>query len=101
MKMKMKILEIQIVKTKSEKVKARADVHFDGFLLKGFKVIQDPITLKEYATPPSYLSHQGWRALFKTDLPEDWEEIQRRIIEEYNLNQIKETADEAYEKEEN
>lgn len=97
--MKMKILEVQIVKTKSEKVRARADVHFDGFILKGFKILQDEDTKKEYVTPPSYLSPSGWRALFKTDLPEDWQEIQRRILEEYNLNQMKEVVDESYGKE--
>lgn len=92
--MKMKILEVQIVKAKSEKVRARADVHFEGFWLKGFKVIQDPETKKEYVTPPSYSSPQGWRTLFKTDSPEDWQEIQRRILEKYNQTLMKEAADE-------
>lgn len=93
MSMKMKILEIQIIKTKSDKVRARADVHFEGFWLKGFKVIQDPETKREYVTPPSYQSPQGWRALFKTDSPEDWQEIQRRILEEHTHALIKEAVE--------
>lgn len=94
----MKILEVQIVKTKSESVRARADVHFEGFLLKGSKIIWDKEKRKEFVTPPSYLSGMGWRPLFKTDSPEDWQEIQRRILEEYNQTLIKETADgQAYE----
>lgn len=92
--MSMKILEVQIVKAKSERVRARADVHFDGFWLKGFKVLQDEDTKKEYVTPPSYLSPSGWRALFKTDSLEDWQAIQRQILEEYALWLMKETANE-------
>lgn len=91
--MTMKILEVHIIKTKSEKVKARADVHFDGFWLKGFKIIQDAETKREYVTPPSYQSPHGWRGLFKTDLPEDWEKIQRRILEEYNHHLMQEITD--------
>lgn len=93
--MNMKILEVQIVKTKSEKVKARADIHFDGFELKGFKVIVDE-NGKEFVTPPSYLSPKGWRALFKTDNPEDWQEIQRRVLETFNNIQIAEFAEETF-----
>ena len=88
----MRILEVQIVKTKLGKVKARADVHFEGFWLKGFKVLQDEETRKEFVTPPSYQSPSGWRMLFKTDSPKDWQEIQRRILEEYNTNLMKETV---------
>lgn len=82
--MSMKIIEVQILKAKSEKVIARADVHFEGFLLKGFKVIRDEKTNKEYVTPPSYLAGVFWRPLFKTDSLEDWQEIQRRILQEYD-----------------
>jgi len=92
-KRKLKILEIQMVKTSSLNVKARADVHFEGFTLKGFKIIQEPESKREYVTPPSYQSSQGWRTLFKTDLPEDWEEIQRRILGEFNKKQMEEAID--------
>ncbi len=88
----MKILEIQIIKTKLGKVQARIDVHFEGFWLKGFKVIQDSETRKEYVTPPSYLAGTFWRPLFKTDSKEDWQEIQRRILEEYGMAQMNEAA---------
>lgn len=98
MEKKLKIIEITFVKTSSTKVKARADVHFDGFILKGFKIFQDEITKKEYVTPPSYLSPAGWRPLFKTDFLEDWQEIQRRILEEFNTQQMKESLDERYER---
>jgi hypothetical protein len=81
----MKIIEIQIVKTKSENVKARIDIHFEGFWLKGFKILQDPETKKEYVTPPSYKSFEGWRPLFKTDDSEDWKLLQQRILEKYQL----------------
>ena len=92
--MSMKIIEIQIIKTKSEKVKARADVHFEGFWLKGFKVLFDESASREFVTPPSYLSSQGWRPLFKTDSPGDWQEIQRRILETFNEEQMKEALGE-------
>lgn len=91
--MKIKILDVQIVKTRSETVKARADIQFDGFLLKGFKVLQDIDTKQEYVTPPSYKSPAGWRALFKTDRKEDWQEIQRRVLKAYNEYLMKESAD--------
>jgi hypothetical protein len=83
--MKMKILEIEIIKTKSEKVRARADVHFEGFWLKGFKVVWSDKDSKDFVTPPSYLSGMGWRPLFRTDSPETWQEIQRQILDRYNL----------------
>ncbi len=89
----MKIVSVSFVKTNSPKVKARADVEFEDFTLKGFKVLQAEATKKDYVTPPSYLSPKGWRPLFKTTKPDDWEEISRRIIEEFNLFLMKETAD--------
>lgn len=92
--MKMKILGVEIIKTKSEKVKARADVHFEGFWLKGFKVIKDVETSKEFVTPPSYLSGHGWRALFRTDSSEDWTKIQREILQAYEEKQLEESVEE-------
>jgi len=91
----MKITEIQFVKTKSEKVKARADLHFDWFWLKGFKILFDENSKRNFVTPPSYLSGMGWRALFKTDNKEDWDYIQKRILEEFDENQIKESIEES------
>jgi hypothetical protein len=91
----MKILEVTIVKTKSESVIARADVHFEGFLLKGFKILKDNKTNNEYVTPPSYFSPNGWRSLFKTDKPEDWKEIQHQIISKLNQIQIDESMNKA------
>jgi len=93
----MKILEIDIVKTKSEKVKGRADIHFDGFILKGFKILRDEETKKEYVTPPSYLAGNFWRPLFKTDSPEDWQEIQRQVLKKFNEYLIDETVNETAE----
>lgn len=90
----MNILEINILKTKSETVRARADVHFEGFVLKGFKVLFDSERHKEYVTPPSYHSFMGWRPLFKTDTLEDWQEIQRRILDEYNTRLMNESITE-------
>jgi hypothetical protein len=87
----MKILEVTIVKTKSESVIARADVHFEGFLLKGFKILRDIKDNHEYVTPPSYFSLNGWRSLFKTDKPEDWKEIQQQILSKLSQIQIEET----------
>lgn len=89
----MKILEVTFLESKSEKVLARADIHFEGFLLKGFKVLQDPVSKKEYVTPPSYSSPNGWRKLFKTDKPEDWEMIQKIVLEAYTKKQIKDSLD--------
>lgn len=94
---KLKVLSVEIVKTKEGKVKARADVQFAGFLLKGFKVIQDEQTKKEYVTPPSYRAGAFWRSLFKTDSKEDWQEIQRRILQEYNQKQMEESVNEIHE----
>lgn len=92
----MKIIEVTILKAGGGKVVARADVHFEGFLLKGFKVIQDPSTHKEYVTPPSYLAGgRFWRPLFKTDNEADWKEIQQQILNQYNTQQIQEVVDES------
>lgn len=91
----MKILGITFLEARSEKVLARADVHFEGFLLKGFKVIRDEKTNKEYVTPPSYKAGQYWRPLFKTDTLEDWQMIRERILKEYNDKQMKESMQES------
>ena len=92
--MKMKILEVALVKTKSDKVKARADISFDGFILKGFKVIQDK-TGKVYVTPPSYQAGSFWRPLFKTETEEDWKAIQQAVLDKFDKSQIDEVFDEA------
>jgi len=92
----LKIISIEFVKTKSEKVLARADVHFEGFLLKGFKILRN-LENKDYVTPPSYLSPKGWRQLFKTDSEEDWKDIQHRILEEYDKHLINESLEESHE----
>lgn len=100
-KTKLKIIEIKFVKTKSESVLARADIHFDGFWLKGFKILRNK-ERKEYVTPPSYFAqHKGWRKLFETDSLEDWQMIQRRVLEDYNVHLMKESIDESYEREQN
>lgn len=90
----MKIQEVEIVKTKSEKVKARADVHFGWFWLKGFKILFDEEKNRNYVTPPSYLSGFGWRALFKTDNKEDWNDIQKRILKTFDEYEIEESMKE-------
>lgn len=90
----MKILEVMIVKTKGGKVVARADIHFEGFLLKGFKIIYDNEKKQEYVTPPSYFSGKYWRPLFKTDSKEDWNEIQQRVLDTFNTQQITEVMEE-------
>jgi hypothetical protein len=95
--MNMTIVDIEIVKTSSGKVVGRADIHFVGFELKGFKIIRDPEKMKEYVTPPSYLSPKGWRSLFKTDSEQDWEEIQRQVIIKFSQVQMQEAADESME----
>lgn len=85
----MKIKEIKLVKADKGMVQARVDITFEGFILKGFKVIQDK-TGKTYVTPPSYLAGTFWRPLFYTEVEEDWNEIQRRVLEAFNNQQIKE-----------
>lgn len=90
----MKILEVTFLESKSELVLARADVHFEGFLLKGFKVLKDPKTNKQYITPPSYKAGMYWRPLFRTDTVEIWHMIQSRILEEYDKKQIEESMQE-------
>ena len=87
--MKMKIQEILLVKAEKGKVKARADIVFEGFTLKGFKVIQDE-SGKTYVTPPSYQAGGFWRPLFKTEKKEDWEQIQHEVIDKYENKEIEE-----------
>jgi DNA-binding cell septation regulator SpoVG len=89
----MKIIEINLVKADKGKVKARADILFEGFMIKGFKVIQDDGG-KTYVTPPSYNAAGFWRPLFKTESEEDWKEIQRKVLEVFNSQQLKEVSDE-------
>lgn len=90
--MKMKIIEIILVKADKGKVKARADIVFDGFTLKGFKVIENDDG-KTYVTPPSYLAGTFWRPLFKTETEEDWKEIQRRVIDKFTDKEIEESLE--------
>ena len=89
----LKIIEVTFVKAQKGKVIARADVHFDGFVLKGFKIIKDP-SGKEYVTPPSYKSGMGWRKLFTTDSKDEWQKIQARIHGDFNKKQMRESIDE-------
>jgi hypothetical protein len=90
----LKIFEITFLKTKSEKVRARADVHFVGFTLKGFKIIHDEETGKNYITPPSYQAGVFWRPLFKTDSPEVWKEICDQILKDYEESLMKDSIEE-------
>ncbi len=87
----MKILEVNFLESKSEKVLARADIHFEGFILKGFKVLRDSVSKKEYITPPSYKAGTYWRPLFKTDNLNDWIYIQQEVLNAYNKKQIEES----------
>jgi hypothetical protein len=89
----MKILEVAFLESKSETVLARADIHFEGFVLKGFKVLKDRKSNKEYVTPPSYKAGIYWRPLFKTDSLEDWHVIQNRILEDYSHKQINDSME--------
>ncbi len=88
----MKIKEIKLVKADKGMVQARVDITFEGFILKGFKVIQNAEG-KTYVTPPSYLAGTFWRPLFYTEVEEDWNEIQRRVLEAFNNQQIKEVLE--------
>lgn len=90
--MKMKILEVILVKADKGKVRARADIVFDGFTIKGFKVIQND-DAKIYVTPPSYQAGNFWRPLFKTESLEDWKEIQKRVLDQYETKEIEETLE--------
>lgn len=80
---KLKILDVKFIDAHSDSVIARADIHFDGFTLKGFKVAVEPSTQKKYIMPPSYRSSMGWRMLFNTDSKEDWAMIQNRVLVEF------------------
>jgi DNA-binding cell septation regulator SpoVG len=86
----MNIIEIILVKADKGKVKARADIVFDWFTLKGFKVIQNDEG-KIYVTPPSYNVGMFWRPLFKTESEEDWKEIQRQVIDKFDKQEIEES----------
>lgn len=85
----MKIKEIKLIKADKGMVMARADITFEGFLLKGFKVVQNKEG-KTYVTPPSYLAGTFWRPLFFTETKEDWAEIQRQVLEVFSDQQIEE-----------
>lgn len=87
----MNILDITFLESSSGHVIARADVHFEGFTLKGFKILKDEETNKEFVTPPSYKAGTIWRWLFKTDSLEDWKHIKQRILDEYNAKQIEDS----------
>lgn len=96
----MKITDIKFQKITNEdtEVVARVDIHFDWFWLKGFKIIRDPESNKEYVTPPSYRSSKGWRALFDTDDEKDWQKIRAAVLDSFNEHLMKENADQLKEK---
>lgn len=96
----MKITEVKFQKITNEdtKVLVRVDIHFEEFWLKGFKIIRDPETKKEYLTPPSYRSPKGWRAIFATDEENEWQKIRGRVLDEYNQYLMKQSADEVKDK---
>ena len=89
----MKIKDIKLIKADKGMVKARVDITFDGFILKGFKVIKDNEG-KTYVTPPSYLAGTYWRPLFFTETEEDWNQIQKRVLETFNNQEIEEVLNE-------
>ncbi len=95
-KKSLEIIRVEIIKTKSETVRARADVYFQRFWVKGFKVLLDEG--KEYVMPPSYRAGVYWRPLFRTESKEDWQEIVRRVLKEYEGFLMKESADETFNK---
>ena len=88
------IKEVAIVKTKSEKVKARADVRFDDFELKGFKILHNEERGTDYVTPPSDQAGVYWRPLFRTEKESDWKRICQRILKEYDESLIREAVEE-------
>lgn len=91
---KLKIIDVSFIKASSPKIKARADVQFDGFILKGFKVIFDSENHKDYVTPPSYFSPgKGWRMLFRTDNPKDWQQIQSIVLKKYSEYELKDSIE--------
>lgn len=90
----MNILKIEIIKTSSPTVQARADVVFEDHTIKGFKIMRDAKTGKDYVTPPSYFTPNGWRPLFKTQTKEQWTELSSAIIKRYNDKLIEESLNE-------
>jgi len=96
----LEVKEVVIVRTKSTTVRARADILFQGFWVKGFKVMQDD-TGKEFVTAPSYRAGQFWRALFKTERKKDWQEICHQVLKKYNSWSLKESVSEIFEEKDN
>lgn len=92
----MKIIKVQFVKINNSesKVLVRADILFEEFELRGFKVVSDSDNpTKQYIVPPSYRSDKGWRALFKTVNPQDWQKINAVVLAEYNKYLINESLE--------
>lgn len=87
----MNIHEIQIRKIDSGKVKGQAKINFEWFWLSGFKVVSDEEG-KLYVTPPSYFSPflKKWNPIFTTIKKEDWQQIQKAVLDKYNETDIEE-----------
>ncbi|QQG41265.1 MAG: hypothetical protein HYV90_03785 [Candidatus Woesebacteria bacterium] len=100
MEITLEIKEIRFVPIKSSntKVKMRADIHFNNFWLKGFKILTDN-SGKDFVTPPSYPTKFGFRQLFRTDDKSDWQKIHAEILRQYQDYLIKESANELPEEE--
>lgn len=94
----MNIANVTIIKTVSSTVLARADITFDWFELKGFKILQNQQSKKVYVTPPSYHSPSGWRQLFRTLQEKDWEQITSKVIQKYEEEEMKSFIDETLDK---
>ena len=90
----LEIIKVEFIKSNSGKMVARADIQFNGFQLKGFKILKNEHG-KEYVTAPSYLSPLGWRQLFRTDNEEEWNNICQEVLSRFGDHSIKESLEES------
>lgn len=81
-------IKINILQNPSSKVLARATVIFDSHEIRGFKILRDDKSGKDYLTPPSYYNGKSWVPLFKTTSIEEWNYLCAKVIDEFNKELI-------------
>lgn len=86
-------ITVKIKFTEAKKIKAIITLDFQSFVVKGFRIQESQYENikkdKLWLTPPSYADSGGrWHPIFFIPDKELWKEIELKIWDEYDIQQI-------------